>query len=64
MSHREREDHSMALRSTIAAPKPVAYLPALIDRHVTVRSLREGLAAAGLRLEHDPTTGNLFILRR
>jgi len=49
-------------RTAVAAREAVPYLPALIDRHVPVRALRKGLAAAGLRLEHDPVTGNLFIL--
>jgi hypothetical protein len=49
-------------RTTVAAAEPVGYLPALIDRRVPVRALRKGLSAAGLRLEHDPVTGNLFIL--
>jgi len=49
-------------RTAVAAGKQVRYLPALIDRQVPVRALRKGLTAAGLRLEHDPVTGNLFIL--
>jgi len=49
-------------RTAVAASKPVAYLPALIDRQVPVRALRKGLTAAGLRLDHDPVTGNLLIL--
>jgi hypothetical protein len=49
-------------RTAVAAAEPVGYLPALIDRRVPVRALRKGLSAAGLRLEHDPVTGNLFIL--
>jgi hypothetical protein len=49
-------------RTAITACKPVSFLPALIDRHVPVRALRKGLAAAGLRLEHDLVTGNLVIL--
>lgn len=49
-------------RAAVAATEPVRYLPALIDRQVPVRALRKGLTAAGLRLEHDPVTGNLFIL--
>ena len=49
-------------RTAAAANEPVACLPALIDRRVPVRALREGLIAAGLRLEHDPITGNLLIL--
>ena len=49
-------------RAAVTAGKPVDYLPALIDRHVPVRALRKALTAAGLRLEHDPITGNLLIL--
>jgi hypothetical protein len=49
-------------RTAVAAVEPVGYLAALIDRRVPVRSLRKGLTAAGLRLEHDPVTGNLLIL--
>ena len=49
-------------RTAVTADKPVDYLPALIDRHVPVRALRKALTAAGLRLEHDPITGTLFIL--
>jgi hypothetical protein len=49
-------------RTTVAAGKPQSYLPALICRQVPVRALRKGLTAAGLRLEHDPVTGNFFIL--
>jgi hypothetical protein len=49
-------------RTAVAAGNPVNYLPALIDRQVPVRALRKALVAAGLRLEHDPITGNLFIL--
>jgi hypothetical protein len=49
-------------RSAVAVVESVSYLPALIDRHVPVRALRNGLRAAGLRLEHDPVTGNLLIL--
>ncbi len=48
------------------APEPVlkeaVYLPALIDGQVTVYALIEGLAAAGLRLEHDPASGKFVIL--
>jgi hypothetical protein len=50
-------------RTAVAAGTPVDYLPALIDRQVPVRALRKALVAAGLRLEHDPITGNLLILR-
>jgi hypothetical protein len=49
-------------RTAVAAAEPVGYLPALIDRQVPVRALRKALTAAGLRLEHDPVTGKLFIL--
>ena len=49
-------------RTAAAAKEPAPWLPALIDRRVPVRALREGLTAAGLRLEHDPGTGNLLIL--
>jgi hypothetical protein len=49
-------------RMAVAAAKPVGYLPVLIDRQVPVRALRKALTAAGLRLEYDPVTGNLFIL--
>lgn len=50
-----------------AAPealKSPVYLPALIDGHVTVHALMEGLAAAGLRLQHNPATGQFVILTR
>jgi len=40
------------------------YLPALIDGQVTIHALIEGLAAAGLRLDHDPATGKFVILAR
>lgn len=45
----------------LALKSPV-YLPALIDGHVTVHALMEGLAAAGLRLQHNPATGQFVIL--
>ena len=49
-----------------ALPEPVlkeqVYLPALIDGQVTVHALIEGLAAAGLRLHHDPASGKFVIL--
>jgi hypothetical protein len=48
----------------ITEPKPPAYLPALIDGQVTVHALMEGLAAAGLRLQHDIATGKFVILAR
>ena len=37
-------------------------LPALIDGQVTVHALMEGLAAAGLRMQHDSTTGQFVIV--
>jgi hypothetical protein len=49
-------------RSSVAAPKPAVYLPALIDGQVTVHALIEGLASAGLLLQHDSTTGKFVIL--
>jgi hypothetical protein len=52
-------------RSTAAAvPKRAVYLPALIDGQVTVHALMEGLASAGLQLEHDPATGQFLIIPR
>jgi hypothetical protein len=48
-------------RSSVTAPKAAVYLPALIDGQVTVHALMEGLAAAGLRLQHDPATGKFVI---
>jgi len=42
----------------------MVYLPALIDGQVTVHALIEGLAAAGLLLQHDPATGRFLILAR
>jgi hypothetical protein len=42
--------------------KSTVYLPALIDGQVTVHALIEGLAAAGLRMHHDPATGKFVIL--
>jgi hypothetical protein len=42
--------------------KSPVYLPALIDGQVTVHALIEGLAAAGLRMQHDPATGKFVIL--
>jgi len=51
-------------RPAVAALKPAVYLPALIDGQVTVQALIEGLAAAGLQLEHDPVTGQFVILAR
>jgi len=41
--------------------KSTVYLPALIDGQVTVHALIEGLAAAGLRMQHDPATGKFVI---
>ena len=46
-------------RTAGAKSRPV---PVLIDRQVPVRSLRRALAAAGLRMDHDPITGLLHIL--
>jgi hypothetical protein len=40
------------------------YLPAFIDGRVTVHALAEGLAAAGLRLHHDPASGQFVIVSR
>jgi hypothetical protein len=51
-------------RPSVTAPKPSVYLPALIDGQVTVYALIEGLAAAGLVLQHDPATGTFVILPR
>jgi len=45
-------------RTAGAKSKPV---PVLIDRQVPVRSLRKALAVAGLQMDHDPTTGLLYI---
>jgi hypothetical protein len=49
-------------RTCVKAPAPKVYLPALIDGHVSVHALIEGLASAGLRLQHDPGTGNFMIV--
>ncbi|HWM65804.1 MAG TPA: hypothetical protein VNO35_04420 [Steroidobacteraceae bacterium] len=51
-------------RTSAPEPKPMVYLPALIDGQVTVHALIEGLAAAGLLLQHDPATGRFLILAR
>ncbi len=51
-------------RPSVTALQPAVYLPALIDGRVTVQALIEGLAAAGLQLQHDPATGRFFILAR
>jgi hypothetical protein len=51
-------------RTAVTAPKPTVYLPALIDGQVTVHALIEGLATAGLVLQHDPATGKFVILAR
>ena len=48
--------------ATTSEVKSTVYLPALIDGQVTVHALIEGLAAAGLRMQHDPTTGKFVIL--
>jgi hypothetical protein len=49
-------------RTPEPALKEAVYLPALIDGQVTVHALIEGLAAAGLRLHHDPASGKFVIL--
>jgi hypothetical protein len=49
-------------RASRAVPKTTVYLPALIDGHVTVHSLIEGLASVGLLLQYDPATGQLLII--
>lgn len=49
-------------RAAVPAVKPAAYLPALIDGQVTIHALTEGLAAVGLRLYHDPLSGQFLIL--
>jgi len=51
-------------RPSVTALKSVVYLPALIDGQVTVQALMEGLAAAGLLLQHDPATRKFFIVAR
>jgi hypothetical protein len=51
-------------RTPEPALKQPVYLPALIDGQVTVHALIEGLAAAGLRLHHDPASGKFVILAR
>ena len=51
-------------RASGTALKAAVYLPALIDGQVTVHALIEGLAAAGLFLQHDPATGKFLILAR
>jgi hypothetical protein len=51
-------------RTSVTLPKTTVYLPALIDGHVTVRALIEGLASAGLLLQYDPATGKLLIHAR
>jgi hypothetical protein len=51
-------------RTPEPALKQQVYLPALIDGQVTVHALIEGLAAAGLRLHHDPASGKFVILAR
>jgi hypothetical protein len=52
----------MRPRTPVAAVKSAAYLPALIDGQVTVHALMEGLAAAGLRMQRDSTTGRFVIV--
>ena len=51
-------------RTSVTELKSAVYLPALIDGQVTVHALMEGLASAGLMLQHDPATGRFFILAR
>jgi hypothetical protein len=51
-------------RPSVTALKSAVYLPALIDGQVTVQALIEGLAAAGLMLQHDPATRKFLILPR
>jgi hypothetical protein len=51
-------------RASVAAVKPAVYLPALIDGQVTVHALIEGLASAGLMLQHDAATGEFVIIAR
>jgi hypothetical protein len=51
-------------RTVPTASKQPVYLPALIDGQVTVHALMEGLAAAGLQLQHDAATGKFFIFAR
>ena len=51
-------------RPSVAALKPPVYFPALIDGQVTVHALVEGLARAGLQMQHDPVTGKFVILAR
>lgn len=45
-------------------PNASVYLPALIDGHVSVHALIEGLASVGLTLQHDPVTGKILIVAR
>ena len=51
-------------RTPVTALKAAVYLPALIDGQVTIHALIEGLASAGLVLQHDSATGKFFILAR
>jgi hypothetical protein len=51
-------------RTSVAALTPTVYLPALIDGHVSVRALIEGLASVGLVLQHDLATGKFLIVAR
>jgi hypothetical protein len=51
-------------RARITAPQPAVYFPALIDGHVTVHALIEGLASVGLLLQREPTTGTFVIVAR
>jgi hypothetical protein len=45
-------------------PQSSVYLPALINGHVSVHALIEGLASVGLTLQHDRTTGKVLIARK
>ena len=49
-------------RQAPPAPKLAIYLPALIDGHVSVYALIDGLASVGLALRHDPVNGTFLIV--
>jgi hypothetical protein len=51
-------------RAPVTGPKPAVYLPALICGEVMVHALIEGLATAGLCLQHDTKTGKFLIVAR
>ena len=51
-------------RTSVTASKSTVYLPALIDGQVTVHALIEGLAAVGLKLQHDAASGKFLITTR